>query len=427
MKGKLTREQTLFRRTRLQLTAWYVGVMGATVVAGGILLYHCLVAAERWWFDRSLEALAGTIHDYSQPHFQTGGGLDPDWVAVLEGRGIHEDNLLGVARRSNYYLQVLNAGGDVVAETGTSPPEDELLRWLTWVDADGIRYRQLQDELHDGDGQVWGRLVLGQSLAESDVHLRVLTWILVFSTPLVVVVGVAGYGLSGVAMAPIARSYERMRRFTGDAAHELRTPLATSRTLIHQAQMGQGIPEELIEGMAKQNERLSLLVADLLLLSRLDEGAAVLTQRCCLNDVLSDVTEELGSLAQGLRLRLEPPTEHVWVEGIEEQLYRLMTNLITNGIQYTPVGGSVTVWLRATSQQAVIQVADTGVGIPTGELKQIFERFYRVSTARDRRSGGTGLGLAIVQAIVQQHRGGIRVESEVGQGSCFTVTLPRVG
>lgn len=347
MKGKLTREQTLFRRTRLQLTAWYVGVMGATVVASGILLYHCLAVAERWWLDRSIQI----------------------WQTL---------------------------------------PAAELIETSTPLERDPD-------------------LEIVAMVARSEAHLRGVVWILVFSTPLVVVgVAVAGYGLSGVAMDPIARSYERMRRFTGDAAHELRTPLATSRTLIHQAQRGQGIPEDLIEGMAKQNQRLSQLVADLLLLSRLDEGAEVPTQRCCLNDVLSDVTEELGSLAQGLRLRLELPAENVWVEGIEEQLYRLMINLMTNGIQYTPQGGSVTVYLKEMGQQAVIEVRDTGVGIPEAQISRIFERFYRVDEARDRRTGGTGLGLAIVRAIVQQHQGGIRVQSHLGQGSCFIVTLPRV-
>jgi signal transduction histidine kinase len=181
--------------------------------------------------------------------------------------------------------------------------------------------------------------------------------------------------------------------------------------------------------MERQNSRLSQLVADLLLLSRTDGTAAPTPALpCCLNDLLSDLQEELAPLAQsaGVELGLDiPNVSQVYVLGNEEQLYRLIANLMNNGIQYTPSGGQVTVHLQQTHFSVIVQVKDTGIGIPAFAQAHIFDRFYRVDAARSRHAGGAGLGLSIALAIAQVHGGSIQVQSQLGQGSSFTVTLPR--
>lgn len=113
------------------------------------------------------------------------------------------------------------------------------------------------------------------------------------------------------------------------------------------------------------------------------------------------------------------------IMGNSDQLYRLLSNLIVNAIQYTPKGGEVTVILERNDNYAVIKVQDTGIGIPQHELTRIFDRFYRVSSDRSRNTGGSGLGLAIVQAITEAHQGSIDVQSELGKGSTFTINLRR--
>jgi signal transduction histidine kinase len=112
------------------------------------------------------------------------------------------------------------------------------------------------------------------------------------------------------------------------------------------------------------------------------------------------------------------------VMGNEEQLYRLCANLVTNAIHYTPAGGEVTVWLKQQEAHAIVQVQDTGIGIAIADQTHIFDRFYRVTSDRSRRTGGSGLGLAIAKAIAQTHQGDIQIQSELGKGSTFTVWLP---
>lgn len=164
------------------------------------------------------------------------------------------------------------------------------------------------------------------------------------------------------------------------------------------------------------------------MLSRIDlQGLPVTRQPCNLNDLVSDLVEEFSALAIASQICLDavvPATTSITVLGSEEQLYRLVANLITNALQYTPAGGSVTVHLSRDEQTAWIQVQDTGIGIALMDQARIFDRFYRVSSDRSRHTGGAGLGLSIAQAIAQAHRGHLQVKSQLGQGSTFSLSLP---
>jgi two-component Ni(II)/redox sensor kinase NrsS len=132
---------------------------------------------------------------------------------------------------------------------------------------------------------------------------------------------------------------------------------------------------------------------------------------------------ELATIAD-IDLIEQIPDEQIDVLGDESQLYRLVSNLIANAIQYTPSGGQVVVSLKVKERTVLINIKDTGIGISPEEQKRIFERFYRVDTDRARKTGGTGLGLSIAQAIAQKHQASLRVESELGRGSLFTIHLP---
>jgi signal transduction histidine kinase len=142
---------------------------------------------------------------------------------------------------------------------------------------------------------------------------------------------------------------------------------------------------------------------------------------------VSDLVEELSALAIAADITLSESilvNQSLYVKGNLEQLYRLVSNLMINGIQYTPAQGKVQVTLSRLENQGVITIHDTGIGIASSEQKHIFDRFYRVDSARSRKTGGSGLGLAIASAIVQAHQGSIQVQSEQGKGSTFTIRLP---
>ncbi len=184
---------------------------------------------------------------------------------------------------------------------------------------------------------------------------------------------------------------------------------------------------ETLQVITRQNQRLTTLVSDLLLLSRLDTQSPAPMALCCLQDLLSDIEEELAALAvaSDIHLVLDQPAQPlITVMGHEAHLYRLALNVVSNALQHTPAEGKVIMRLRQTDRQAIITVQDTGIGIAPEDQAYIFDRFYRVNKDRSRRSGGAGLGLAIVKAIAQAHSGDIQVQSQVDQGSTFTITLP---
>jgi signal transduction histidine kinase len=157
------------------------------------------------------------------------------------------------------------------------------------------------------------------------------------------------------------------------------------------------------------------------------KSATVGYELCCLNDIVSDLSEEFAVLAHtsGIELITNIQIKNfLEIKGNSEQLYRLISNLIINAIQYTPEGGKITVTLDIDDSWAVIQVQDTGVGIPFSEQKRVFDRFYRVDSTRSRHTGGSGLGLAIALAITQAHQGSLTLRSQPNQGSTFILKFP---
>jgi signal transduction histidine kinase len=231
-------------------------------------------------------------------------------------------------------------------------------------------------------------------------------------------------------MDVIVRDRDRSREFLADVSHELRTPLAALRTfnelLLEKAGNDPVARAEFLESSAQQLERLDWLAQNLLELSKLDSGLVRLDLRPddLRATVLSAVEQaEAAARRRGVDLTTELPNAALLVRHDPPRLGQVVSNLVGNALKFTPRGGSVRVKLIPIRQSgARIQVVDTGVGIEPAELPRIFDRFYRGSRANEAR--GSGLGLAIARSIVEMHGGRIAVESTVGSGSTFTVSLP---
>jgi two-component system, OmpR family, sensor histidine kinase MtrB len=229
----------------------------------------------------------------------------------------------------------------------------------------------------------------------------------------------------------IRQDRDRGREFMADVSHELRTPLAALRTFneLLQEKAGDDVAArtEFLEASAQQIERLDWLAQNLLELSKLDSGLIRLDLRPDdLRTTILSAIEQAGVSAQrrGLSLTSDLPEEPLVTRHDPQRLGQVLTNLIGNALKFTPRGGSVKVALSPSGRGARIQVIDTGVGIEAAELPHIFDRFYRGSRANEARGSGSGLGLAIVRSVVEMHGGRVMVESRVGNGSIFTVTLP---
>jgi two-component system phosphate regulon sensor histidine kinase PhoR len=239
------------------------------------------------------------------------------------------------------------------------------------------------------------------------------------------------------------RRLERLRQdFVANVSHELKTPLSVIKacveTLLDAAVDDEETRRSFLQQIAEQSDRLHALILDLLHLARIESGQQVL--ECgdvYLGEVVQACLERHRTRAESKRLRLEavPPDSDrlaqsgqtgglaAWAD--EEALHHILDNLVDNAIKYTPPDGAIRVRWLADGESAVLEVQDTGVGIPERDLPRIFERFYRVDKARSRELGGTGLGLSIVKHLVQSMQGSVQAESALGVGSTFRVRLPR--
>ena len=223
-------------------------------------------------------------------------------------------------------------------------------------------------------------------------------------------------------------SEQKRHRFVSDASHELKTPLASIKLLtdsILQNDMDMDTVREFVGDIGDEADRLNRTTGKLLALTRVDGHEPLESEIINMAPTVERVIRMLSGIAAENGITIESNlTQNCPVLILEDDLYQIAFNLIENGIKYNVPGGKLTVKLLRDEDNALLQVSDTGMGIPEDALGHIFERFYRVDKSRSRASGGSGLGLAIVRTIVQRNRGDILVHSELGKGSTFTVSFP---
>jgi two-component system OmpR family sensor kinase len=227
----------------------------------------------------------------------------------------------------------------------------------------------------------------------------------------------------------IETSDRRLRRFVADASHELRTPLAAVRA--YAELFGRGAAarptdlERSMSGITRETERMSVLVDDLLLLARLDEGRPLEWKPVDLAAVVGEAVDAARVVEpdRPIELSVEPTT----VTGDETRLRQLLDNLLANARAHTPAGTPVSVELRHVDGRAELAVADHGPGLTEEQAQRVFERFYRADSSRTRASGGAGLGLSIVAAVTEAHGGTAEARPTPGGGATFVITLPLGG
>lgn len=227
-------------------------------------------------------------------------------------------------------------------------------------------------------------------------------------------------------MDRVEDAFAVQRSFVADTAHELRTPIATIRGNVDLLLRYGDNPDRRQKALAsikKEGERTTRLINDLLLLAQADAGQQLELVPVELDAVMIDVYEKTHRLAADVHVSLEQ-CEPVVIRGDRDRLVQMLLNLVTNALTYTEPPGHVSLSLTTDDKCAIVQVRDTGVGIPPDDMPHIFERFYTARRNNTRGTSSIGLGLAIVKWIVEEHDGTINVESHVGEGSTFTIRFP---
>ncbi|MHB8645282.1 MAG: sensor histidine kinase [Thermomicrobiales bacterium] len=452
---------------RLRLTLWYVALLAAILLAfSGILSVR----------------LNTTLHDNLDDTLRNRADLLIGTITSDNGRLALDPTRLPVDQnQGEHFSRLYNAAGDLVSSDttgiGTVPslPDDVTtaergVATIRSIAAGGTHLRVLTTPLqaaHPG--------VLQIGLTEDDIRDTITTQFTILATLLPIMLLVASGGglfLASRALAPVDRiihaahaieatglherlpepptqdeigrlartlnaligrleaAFTRQRQFTADASHELRTPLTIMQgeldVTLRRERTAREYQATLIE-VREQVVQLQRLTADLLLLARDDGSAPPPAATLDLALVVKLVHEQLLPLATSRAQTVTVVAPHpVIVNGVASDLERLIRNLVENAIRYTPTHGTITMTARAMGSSASVTVSDTGVGIDATALPHLFDRFYRADSGRNRAAGGTGLGLAIAQSIARRHKGAITVESVVGEGSIFTVTLPLV-
>ncbi len=425
----------MFQTTRRRLALWYTTITAVLLLlfATGVYFYVRSTLIER--IDDTLEHVVEVVSRsiVIEP-------IEPkSRILQVNIEASFRDNFLEQGD-DHIDLEWFSARGGLEWSTFTEPISTPLIlshSHTQTVRLDSQRLlRQVTQRIELGK-QVLGYLRVSHPWFEVTKPIRELFLDLILGiTGMIGIVAAVGWFLSGLAMQPIRESYQTLRQFTADASHELRNPIAVIQTNV-QVALSDPDPDidqtrSHLQVVERLTRRLGKLVDDLLFLARQDSGIVQPQwSEVDLRDLIEEVLEEQGIAAaeKEIQLKLTSEVQTAPMTGDRSALARLLTNLVSNAILYTPNQGTVKISLQSSKRNAQsawkLQVIDTGIGISEIALPQLFDRFYRVDPARSKASGGTGLGLAIVQTIVDTHQGTIGVESQENQGTTFTISLPQ--
>ncbi|MBF2025402.1 MAG: sensor histidine kinase [Oscillatoriales cyanobacterium C42_A2020_001] len=452
----------MFQTTRRRLALWYTAVTAVLLLlfASGVYFYVRSTLIER--VDDTLNHVVEVVRrslviEPVNPHTE-GGALQVNVEATFrDSAATGEDDRIDI--------EWLSPTGELLWSTFAEPlnvplhvnSKGETVRIERWQQEHPLSNASLPAAFRLPSLEV---LVLRQITERVEIGRNVLGYLrvshpwfevtkpsreffvdLILGTGLMVgAVGAIGWFLSGLAMEPVRESYQRLKQFTADASHELRSPIAVIQTNV-QVALADPDPDPQVQRhhlqvVERLTRRLGRLVDDLLFLARQDSGTAQAQQGAiALETLLQEVIEEQQTLADEKKIHISfhsPETAEAGmiVQGDRDQLVRLFTNLVGNAVQYTPAGGKVLLELQRLGKSAngtlQVTVSDTGIGIPPEALPHIFDRFYRADPSRSQASSkGSGLGLAIAQAIVQSHHGQLQLESTENIGTTVKVLLPQ--
>lgn len=436
----------LFKRKRWLLTLTYASVMGCTLGLVGYMFDRIVTNLSYRSVQKEITSLASNIHDNVEYKLAVPGKIPADVYAKIpelcpiylncqtQWQQKHRHTIVNT---NQHYVIFIDTWGKTRATLGIYPnvPKPALSsledsRWEHFEDRSGKHYQQLTLEIHTPDNKVWGYLQVGRNLTDiheylNNIHLAIAIGIIAIGF----IVAIASWYLAGLAMRPLSQSYQQMQKFTADAAHELRTPLATLQVIIENGRAEyQHLAPELtnwLDRIERQNIRISSLVNDLLFLSSIDRpDSKPILESCCLTEIVLDLVEEFAIPATAKSIDISSDLDSdlpIWIDGNSEQLYRMGANLIDNAIKYTPTGGKIAISLTQILNDISFQVKDNGIGISAPDKELIFNRFHRIESKLSPPQHSTGLGLAIVKSIVDVHGGQLTVWSQIGKGSIFTV------
>ncbi|MEN9567877.1 MAG: hypothetical protein RLZZ69_3073 [Cyanobacteriota bacterium] len=414
----------MFDRSRRNLARWFTLSMGSILVVFAGVLYYVEVVDELEKLDRLLYRKTRVIATTVKYNRQT-DTVNLENVPLLGNNTRLLDTELAYARWYSIDRQLEQFFG--------SPGNEQLIihSGLQTIKSDTPWIRQITLPVYQKP-ELLGYLQLGTPLTTTQNNLAELRLVLAIAVPVSLgIIGITGWVLAGIAMQPIRQAYSQLQRFTADASHELRAPLAA---ILTNAQVGLITPvrdgsQQLLrlEKITQLVESISNLVSNLLFLAR-HEGqlAGESLQKLDLTNLLQQIALDYQISAQekSLNFTYDLPDRPIQILAEPILLTQAITNLLTNASKYTPAGGKVELRLFERSRQAIIEIEDSGIGIPEADLPHIFERFYRVDSDRSRHTGGFGLGLAIAKQIIEAHGGEIFVSSQLGKGTIFTLQLP---
>ncbi|VEP18618.1 Two-component sensor histidine kinase [Hyella patelloides LEGE 07179] len=432
----------MFNRSRRRLAYWFTLSMGSILILFAFTVYQRQVKEQMQEFDTQIYTQTKKIASLTTYQQQ-----EKSWQINTDNVFLSNPEIPNESRI--VYVRWYDSQKNLLQFIGNCPPQKSLVTsgWQTLKYNCNLNGGNKQKHLRKFtlplkyNQSLVGYLQVAVSINSVRDSLARSRFFLALGVPITLgFTGIVGWILAGLAMQPVKLSYEQLQRFTADASHELRAPVAA---ILSNAQVGllapaedRHQPRQRLENIVTQSKHISVLITNLLFLAR-HQG------KLNPQDITkTDVVELLNSLAnqyqvlaaeKGLDFQLNLPTTSQKTYGDRNMptsyadrdlLQQAIHNLLDNAVKYTPSGGMVALTLEVKPRRILITVQDTGIGIPASDLPHIFDRFYRVDKARTRQTGGFGLGLAIAQQIIEAHNGKITVESKAGKGTKFQICLP---